>query len=388
MRASRCTGRLRWLSIGLLLVVWGCRESGPPAPPEPAQGAWLFAKAHSIERLAADLAGLEGTPAARVMRRLAERAAGCTDLLGHAPKLDALLADVRCVAPTDDVHALAAERAGADFYFALPLADTLRVTGTGRVSRETGRVLLDAIVEGAPEPGWLGLIVPGEDPAGAGVLSGEQSLLHVRLRPGAGLALPAALPGARGGAGDADRLSALAGRLAADAVLGGVWEAAVYTPRPGRLTPPVALALDVTLAGIARPAIVELIAQLEASWPIRHAEEKIGRHPGGCFAPIRILPEFAPCHALTERALVIGWDRESLMLALRPGAEPALAETGGAVVHLDRLPIADQRLRERHATGAADTVSAYPWSRLDVRTAHEAGALRVRIELAPPVEAS
>ena len=222
------------------------------------------------------------------------------------------------------------------------------------------------------------------------VLETRDSVLHARIRPASGLDLAALIPEDS----QADRMFKLRSELFVAAILDGAWEAAIYLPVPGRVTPPMVLALDHSLRAAAQKGVEELVASLESSWPIHHTPKRFGPDAGACFFDMPILPDLAPCYVVNERSIVVGWNPISLEIALGlvdPGPAPAsiadgLGAEGGLLVPLDRLPEADRRLREQFGQTPGDGHGLKLWDRLSIRGRPLRGGLDLRVELTRAAE--
>jgi len=365
-----------------LMALAGC--SAPPEAAVIPPGAWLVGRAAPVARVVEQLSALSGTPLGELAATAAVGLDGCEHFVAHVPDGDvaALFDEIRC-SESESLHpALEALRLDAALAFAIPVQGSARLVGRADVA-SSGSVSLEAELEDAAAEGWLALLVPGEDPAGAARLSGRESLIHARIRPAVGLDLARVVPSSS----QADTLFRLKSRLFAGAVLGGVWEIAVYAPAPGEPVPGMALALDLAAPSLAAAAVREFVGSLEATWPIRHERTRIAGHDGACFRELKILPGFAPCYALTDDVLVIGWNLHSVAQALDATPEPGLPRAGGMIVHLDRLPDADARMRAAGADGVSDArlTAALPlWERLAVRGVRSdggGGRFRWRIDL-------
>ena len=107
----------------------------------------------------------------------------------------------------------------------------------------------------------------------------------------------------------------------------------------------------------------------------------MGSAQGACLLDLALLPELAPCYVASERALVFGWNPDSLRRALAAGSRRAEA---GIVVELARLPEADARLSGGEAPAAPQR---WPWRRLRADGARAGDTLRVRVVLEAGSEA-
>jgi hypothetical protein len=209
------------------------------------------------------------------------------------------------------------------------------------------------------------------------VLSPSAALVHARVRADASGLASLVSEGS-----DADRMFRLRSELFAGALLDGTWELAVYLPRPGRLMPPVAVGLGVRSATAAAAAVEKLVAELQATWPVHRTPFSLAGREGGCLLDLRILPELAPCFVLAGNQLVVGWNPESLQVALAGGAGTDSGGAGGWTLHLDRLAEADELLRTAAAPGAPATRFDYGWQTLHVLVSPDAGAWQLEAELA------
>ncbi|HXT21427.1 MAG TPA: hypothetical protein VN923_11795, partial [Thermoanaerobaculia bacterium] len=126
-----------------------------------------------------------------------------------------------------------------------------------------------------------------------------------------------------------------------------------------------------------------LIAAVRARWGVGRRSWNLGKAAGACLDELNMLPELAPCYVATEHALVVGWNRRSVELALRAGAAPATSAKDDAselVVSLDRFPQADRRLRASyHSTGG--TEGRYAWSRATLSGARRGSAYELDLVL-------
>jgi len=386
-------------ATGLLLVLGvlagaGC---GPPPPDAVLPSGALFAgRREALDRLLATLASLEEVPLARHARGLRARLPDCPLLEARAPEggIAALAAELGCseagAGPLRALHARR-ERDGSDLALVWPM-DRGRAVILARAGAD-GALRLSARLPEDGVDGPAALLVPGAEPAGPPLLASADALVHARLRPAGGLDLQRFV--AAGGQGDL--LFRLKSDLFAGAVLDGTWEAAVYLPpdptaapdaeHPSGM-PPAALAVGFSHRSAAVSAMEAFVDELRATWPVARVDFAVGDAAGACLPDLRILPGFAPCYVATERALVLGWNPASVRRALRPARGPAAAElpsAGGAVVRLDRFPVADRRVARLVGTGEIDAAPGVtlPWRRLLVQPVVAEGAVHVEAALEP-----
>ena len=371
------TRAISWWALALAAAfLVACGDADPQAPSEPP-GLLMVGRTPDLARLLDRLASLEGTPLARSALELAERLPGCGLIEARAAdgRLATLKENVTCARPRSALSRLHQELGSASVAFAAPERDGLRVRG--RISFDSlDHAEVELTIPNALARGAAGLLLPGSEPPGPGVLSGTDTLLHARLRPEDGLDLSALIPDD----GQGDRMFRLKSRLFAGAVLDGTWEAAIYLPTPGSTMPRAALALGTRARAPAAAAADEFITQLEETWTIRRAPFELPGARGACLPELRILPDFAPCYVATSDALVVGWNPDSVAKAL-DGAVGALGSRGGVLVELARFPEADERLA-RAAGVPREVLAPGPWGRLRAVGRRGDDSVELRLHLA------
>jgi hypothetical protein len=249
----------------------------------------------------------------------------------------------------------------------------------GRTGRVVIRVDVDSAggvsLGGAIEPadpsgaseiaGLASLLIPAAAAPGKAEIDAAKSLLHLQLRPAAGLRLAELIPSGS----QADRLFALKGRLLEGALLEGTLELAFVPPAPGGNVPLALVALHHRAAAPVEAALVEALDQLEETWAITRTAHPFptadGERIGGCYVDLPILPELAPCWVVTEKALLIGYRAEALEAALAAPVE-ASAPSGPSgrsdrgshlVVDFERVRAVDEQLADVPAMGVAELYS-------------------------------
>jgi hypothetical protein len=207
--------------------------------------------------------------------------------------------------------------------------------------------------------GLASLLIPAAAAPDEAAIDAARSLLHLQLRPAAGLRLAELIPSGSQG----DRLFALKGRLLEGALLEGTLELAFVPPAPGGSVPLALVALHHRAAAPVEAALVEALDQLERTWAItrtaRHFLTPDGERIGGCYADLPILPELAPCWVVTERALLIGYRAEALQAALAARSDPSDPSDRGSrlVVDFERVRALDEQLADATATGVGEIYS-------------------------------
>jgi len=382
--------RLRALARGFVGLV-GCGLAATACAPDAPRDRWpegavIAGRSAALATVLGQLEGLEGTPLARHARNLAEHLAtagaaipgGCERIEGHdaGGNLDRAAGSLACArpgGPFDPVHAWRGER---DLAFAIPTGRGARIRGALSVS-PAGDVDVELSLPPDAFSAAGRLLLPGARPAGPSVLSGDDRLLHLRVRPDAGLDLASLVPAD----GQAERLFRLKSALFQDLVLDGTWEAALYDPEPGRPMPRAALALGFTSRRAAQHAMDGFLSEIEATWPVRRTPFSTAGASGSCLLELRLLPDLAPCYVATERSLVVGWNAGSLRKALAGPPDDDGESAGVASAELERFPGADARLA---ALAGGDPESAsvqWPWRRAVADGARVGDRVRIRLHL-------
>jgi hypothetical protein len=361
--------------LGLLTAACADRRSQQSDWPE---GALLVARTEALAQLLSRLEQLEGTPLATRARALHRALPPCDTVESQVAsgEFAQLASRLACRGPRSALERLDRERSDRDLAFSLPLAGGARVLGVLSVD-EGGGVELDLHLPEAALGGPRALLAPGADSPGPSVLSGSETLIHVRLRPHGGLDIAALVPDR----GQAARLFRLKSELFAGVVLDGTWEAAVYLPEPARPTPRAALALGFSHQGAALSAMEGFVRELQATWPVHRSSFSIGEATGACLLDLNILPDFAPCYVATDRSLVVGWNPTSLRKALDGEDAGGLGQAGGLVVDFERFAEADALLARHALPEGAALPRSYPWRRLVADGQRGDHGVRLRVSL-------
>ncbi len=383
-------------------------------------GPFIAGDARALERILDSFERLEATPLAREAREARAALAGCDEFAAGSDGSRGRLFEAEVCLSEPLSPGLVELRGDASLVFVWPLGERGGAAGPdrevseprviGRVHLdESGAVQIEARVEPMPTASWMSMFVPAHEPPGPPRLGSRDALVRGRLRPQAGLDLARLFPAGS----QADSMFRLRNELFLGAVLGEAWEFAIYLPRPGASMPPMALAFEVSSPTLAASGVRSFVSELEATWPV-HAREAQWRResmvPGACFYELRIMPDFAPCYAITESLLVFGWNPESVELAL-PKARTSEAGTwegpaaltrsgsSGLVVHLDRFAEADARLRspaQARGSGIVETsaavplasppdgpVAPFPFSKLEIEAFLAPDSVELRVHLTP-----
>lgn len=353
-RAAHAFARL--FACALLLASCGREPEHDPNRRAPA----LLIDGAALVRLLERARTLEATPAARVATQLLDRLADCPEVAAHFAALPA-----KSPSPASSgalLDRLACRESAA---LAPPLASHLEeargshagilqwpVGAAGRLALRfdvdgQGSLALAGELESAAELGALGLFVPAATAPAPALIDADESLIHLHLRPAAGLSLSDWIEeGSQG-----DRLFALKGRLLEGALLEGTLELAFVAPAPGGRVPLALLALHHRARAPVETALAEALAQLEATWAIRAVATRFATAggavlEGGCYADLPLLPELAPCWVVTPEALLVGYRAEALAAALHADVpaqtERAPSPASALVVAFDRIRGVDE----------------------------------------------
>lgn len=389
-RSRKCERSSRPCRVLLVVLAMaaGCGHESQ-APPLPT-GAWIYADAAAVREILASLQSLHDTPMADRAAALQKQIAGCDAVEAHTDSGDLArwFEALRCASASEIPDSIVALRGDAAAAVSFEVSPGTHWRGTLARS-PAGDLIFDASLATPESQSLAALLLPSEEPPGPPVLGEGETVLHARVRPQAGLNIASWIAEDS----QADNLFRLRSELFLGQVLDGTWEVAVYLPREDQVTPPMALGLDYSLRPAAKAAMEAFVTELESTWPIHHSDLSVAGFEGACFHDVRLLPDLAPCYVLTERSIVVGWNRISLDLALASnGPEGATRDAsvashrgigpdGGAVLHLGRLPEADRRLQHQLLGGIEGPTLDYVWDELRVSGFNDGRTLRVRVSL-------
>ncbi len=372
----------RWAAVAaaslvgstLVALAGGCRRD--PAQRLPDGTLWAGDAAQAT-RLLRDLAQPRGTPVAMAAGDLLRRLDGCRRFVAHCPPGDSctLASALRCDRD-DELTALADEVRG-DAGWVLAQRGSKRLLVARGTTRPGGDVAVHAALElEGGEAAWQALLPARGTPDGP-VIGDAGALVHLRLRSDRGLASLGQL----GAGGWADRLFGLEEKLLLAMDSEGTVELAVFEPAPGELIPPLAAAIHVRRPTRAVEAMESLIAEARTRWGVGRRAWRSGEAEGACLDDLNVLPELAPCYLATEKALIVGWNRRSVLLARGSRPAPARGDGSELVLALDRFPAADRLLRDAYGGSGDDPARRYPWSRASVAGLRRGGAYELDLAL-------
>jgi hypothetical protein len=365
------------LLCGAVLLPASCGEHPRPAAGWPP-GLLVVGRTEALARLLARLERLEPTPLARGAREIRRALPACDTVEARSASGD--LAELRqglaCRSNGSDFDRLDRERGDRDLAFVWRADGGAPVRGTLSIGPR-GDLELAASLPRSSFAGARSLLQPGVAAAGPSVLSGADSLIHVRLRPEGGLAIADLVAGGS----QADLLFRLKSELFAGSVLEGTWEAAVYVPEPPGSMPRAALALGVVRREAAVAAMEAFVRELRAAWPVHRSFFAVGEAAGACLLDLNVLPELAPCYVATDRALVVAWNPASLRKALEGEPANTVVEAAGATVDFERIAEVDAELAVRVAPESERILPEYPWRRLEAQGRRVGDEVQVRLRL-------
>lgn len=353
---------LRSFRWGIVVLAAGVASSCGEASNLPP-GFSLDGEGPPVLRFLGQLESLEGTPLAKRAGVLRRRLASCRRIQGHTEDLRNLAAALDC-ADEGAASPIESSLGKGQVVWSLEIEAGHHLTGEARFG-DDGSVTLSAEMPVLPRKDLLALLLPGADEPGPTLLSRRDALLQGRFKADQGLDPSRFLPEDE----QVEGLFQLKSQILTDLLLEGSWELALYEPAEGDLMPPLALAVGFTQKKAAETAWNAYLREVEKAWGFVPVPLSLDRYDGACLNEIRVLPELAPCYLVTDGALVLGWNRESLQKAF--GGEPSdeLADHSRLVVELAALPGADSRLtaslRERLGVSEdSPTPVEYPWKRL------------------------
>lgn len=380
-KVSDTEGRTRGVGIRLavtLVVAAGLVALACDRPPTRSlpSGRFIVGDAGRVVELLQRLEVMTGTQLARAAALGREKIARCEEFEAWCPGEDscALLERLSCRGDEprlDEAYLLLGE---SDWLFGSELGEGQQLTARGRAA---GADVTEVEVElaGLEEHNALSLLLPAERGPGPFLLSADQSLAQIRIRPDGGLDIASMVSRE----GWASQLFQLKSELFLATALKGNWELAIYVPEEGQRIPPTALALDFTSRTAAVAGMNQFLEEVMQAWPIRMSPISVGDWPGVCLSNLQVMPDLLPCYVATDSALVVGWNPVSLEKALAAGEQPDGGEESRVVLHLDRFPLADERLAAASGADPDATPPAYPWQQIRISGGRQDKGYRLQL---------
>lgn len=364
------------LAAGLFLSCGKASELPP--------GFSLDGEAAPLLRFLGELESLDGTPLAKLAGTTRRRLAGCARIQGRSADQDlrSLAGSLRC-AEEGSPSPLASLRGDSQVVWSLETGTRRHLVGRAHLA-EDGGVTLSAELPVLPSEDPLSLLMPSAEAPGPTRLSSRGALVQGRFKADQGLDLGRFMTDDE----QVEGLFQLKSQILTSLLLEGSWELALYEPADGEMMPPLALAVDVAHRQAAEAAVKAYVSEVEKAWGFVATPLALDRYQGACLTDVKVLPELAPCYLMTEDALVLGWNRESLEKALAGEPSAELADQSRLVVELGALPRADAlltaSLHERLGIGEDSTSPVgYPWKRLTLAGRRDGERYRIEGRLEP-----
>jgi hypothetical protein len=372
--------RLFLSATALLVVALTVAACDRSASPEFPPGRVVVGDAGLVAGWLEELEVMTGTPLSRSAALARERLSSCEQFEAWCGEEGscALLEQLSCRPESSQLEAMHQLRGESDFLFAVSLATGQRLTGRGSTV-EDGRREVELELSRLPDESALTLLLPSSDGPGRSVLSSDQALTHIRIRPDGGLNLASVVSQE----GWANRLFQLRSDLFLATALKGNWELAVYVPEEHHRMPPMALALDFNHRGAAVSAMEQFLDQVMQAWPVRKSPFSARDFPGACLSNLKVMPDLEPCYVATDEALVVGWNPSSIERAVAPVGPELELEESRVVLYLDRFPLADERLAVASGAGQEAGSTAYPWAQIRVTGSRSGKSYVFRLTLLP-----
>lgn len=359
------------VAVGLL--AFACDRTPTRSLP---RGRFLVGEAGPAVELLHRLELMSGTQLARSAALAREKIAQCEEIEAWCPGVEscALLERLSCRGHDPGLEEAYLQLGESDWLFGSELGVGRQMTARVRTVG-AGITEVEVQLSGVEERGAMSLLLPAESGPGAYLLSTGQALAHLRVRPDAGLDIASMVSRE----GLASQLFQLKSELFLATVLEGNWELAVYIPEEGQLIPPTALALDFTSRTAAVAGMEQFLEEVMQAWPIRMSPISVGQWPGVCLSNLQVMPDLLPCYVATDKALVVGWNPVSLEKALAVGGQGEGGEQSRVVLHLDRFPLADERLAAASGADPEAAPPAYPWQQIRITGDRQDGTYRFRV---------
>jgi hypothetical protein len=265
----------------------------------------------------------------------------------------------------------------ADLHFALVQQGEVLLRGSAR-STPDGELTVDLVMPDPDLLGTAGSFLPGSRPPGPPVFDTSTSLVHIRLRVQGRLDISGLI--AEGS--EADTMLQLRSRLFAGAGLDGTLELAVFPPAEGSAVPAIALAAGHTSRRVAEEGLKAFAADLGSTWNVAPVPRSIADLEATCLPQLRVMPDLAPCGAVTDRAIVLGWNPGTLLAATRDG-DPweGADDVSWAFSRFDRLLRADRQVAAAGGGLTEPIPLAYPWERIEAEATRQGDGLHATVRL-------
>ena len=357
----------RWVLACLFLLLTTC--VGPSLP----SGEWLLASGASLRTSLEEVASLEETKVGKWALAQLDSLPSCDSYWRHCPR-------GRC--PSDSLFSCNVDDSTInlppglldewDWGYQLPLTDSenLLIRGTLQGGLTHGEVSIPpSLVKDA-------FLFPSKESPAPPIVSPHRRILHLLVRPAGGLSVADLAQDD----GWAAKMFALKSELFTATALEGTLELAMYEPSADQMIPPLVLALPVINKDLAKKGMETFVREIKSRWPIHTTP--LTDAEGECLIDFHLLPDLVPCYRMTEDALVVGWNIESLRAAsASPPGERFAVNASHLEIDFEALARADATLRNITAANVPGMI--YPWSKLRVAAVPDKSDLLIRFEIAP-----
>ena len=130
----------------------------------------------------------------------------------------------------------------------------------------------------------------------------------------------------------------------------------------------------------ARTVMNAFLDDVQQKWGVHQSPLTLPAGEGACLLDLRVLAELAPCYVVTDRAVVVGWNRASLEHALAAG--PHDDGPSGLMLDLATLPAVDGALTT--AAQLPPFTTSYPWRALTMVAHKQSDAHTLDVTLEAP----
>jgi hypothetical protein len=378
-KVTHFDGRRLGLGLGLavtivivaVLVPLACDRSPTRSLPS---GRFIVGESERFEELLLRLELMSGTQLARTAALAREKIAECDGFEAWCATEDscALLERLSCRGDEPGLAEAHLQLGESDWLYGVEPSEEQQLLARGRTVG-AGSTEVEVELSGLEARNALSLLLPAERGPGPFLMSGDEALAHLRIRPEGGLDIASMVSRE----GWASQLFQLKSELFLATALKGNWELAVYVPEESQRIPPTALALDFTSRTAAVAGMDQFLEEVMQAWPVRSSPISIGDWPGVCLSNLQVMPDLLPCYVATDSALVVGWNPVSLEKALAAGGKAESGDESRVVLHFDRFPLADDRLAAASGADPHTTPAVYPWQKVRITGGRQGKSYRL-----------
>lgn len=365
--------QIRSRSLWLLVVAAGLAGTSDAQRPSAEQlpgGILVRADVDALRPLLDRLTEVEGSPLADQARAALSVAETC--LVVGLVDSAGVTSGWRCADGWEAMSRLLESAGDGDLAFATQVLPQGRWIGSGELD-DGGTFRAQAWSTG-PGAWWS----PSRSGPGRAVFRSSDSVFHARGRvsgtPG---------PEVRNSLGLLPGLSGPLTLWMSRAVFDGTWELALYSAPPGAQMAPMAVALGLRSHRAGLDARDGLLQALNDAWGLDFEQFSIETSATGlqahCSTDLSLMPDLAPCVAVVEEVLVLGWNLESMEKSLGAGPRP---QRRGHWARLDGhlLAVTDETIATSRGRSPPP---ALPFTSVEVQGAWHDSRLRLTLEARP-----